>query len=148
MFAPHEATYPSACLRTYLSTSSRQNSSERLAHYIVQMKPAKILPPDPRPSKAHPQHREARKQIEKKYSDGFEWIPWLALALTGAAVAFDIEKDVRKCEEKKERKEREREREKERERRGSSAYDRHDRHDWRDSRDPYREGRRGRSTDR
>lgn len=64
--------------------------------------------PDPRPSKANPEHRSLRKEWEEQHSDAFEWMPWVALALTGVAVAFDVERDLRKCEEKRERMERER----------------------------------------
>jgi len=67
-------------------------------------KPLKTIKsvPDPRSSKAHPEHRSQRKQWEKQHSYAFEWMSWVALALTGVAVAFDIEKDVRRCEERKE----------------------------------------------
>ncbi|KAK4450647.1 hypothetical protein QBC34DRAFT_459722 [Podospora aff. communis PSN243] len=63
--------------------------------------------PDPRPSKANPEHRNLRKEWEKQHSNAFEWIELVGLALTGLAVAFDVERDLRKCEEKRERKERE-----------------------------------------
>jgi hypothetical protein len=68
--------------------------------------PLKLIP-DPRPSKANPQQRSQRKAWEKQHSDAFEWMPWVALALTGVAVAIDIEKDVRRCEERKETKQQE-----------------------------------------
>lgn len=65
-------------------------------------------PPDPRPSKAHPVHRARRKELEKKHG-GYEWVPYLGLALTGLVLAFNVEKDVEKCEKRKEGGERERE---------------------------------------
>ncbi|KAJ9162163.1 hypothetical protein NKR19_g1479, partial [Coniochaeta hoffmannii] len=66
-------------------------------------------PPDPRPSKAHPEHRARRKELEKKHG-GYEWVPYLGLALTGLVLAFNVEKDVEKCERRKgERREGERE---------------------------------------
>lgn len=58
-------------------------------------------PPDPRPSKAHPVQRARRKELEKKHG-GYEWVPYLGLALTGLVLAFNVEKDVEKCEKRKE----------------------------------------------
>ncbi|KAK0619822.1 hypothetical protein B0T14DRAFT_566633 [Immersiella caudata] len=74
----------------------------KLAH----LKTVKQIP-DPRPSKANPEHRSLRKEWEKQHSDAFEWAGLVGLALTGLAVAFDVEKDLRRCEGKGERKERE-----------------------------------------
>jgi len=61
-------------------------------------------PPDPRPSKAHPEHRAVRKELEKKHG-GYEWVPVAGLALTGLILAINVEKDVDKCEKKKEKQE-------------------------------------------
>lgn len=63
-------------------------------------------PPDPRPSKAHPEHRKRRKELEEKHG-GYEWVPYLGLALTGLVLAFNVEKDVAKCEKRKEKQEKE-----------------------------------------
>ncbi|OIW32186.1 hypothetical protein CONLIGDRAFT_259749 [Coniochaeta ligniaria NRRL 30616] len=63
-------------------------------------------PPDPRPSKAHPEHRAKRKELEKKHG-GYEWVPYLGLALTGLVLAFDVEKDVEKREKRKDRQDQE-----------------------------------------
>lgn len=73
--------------------------------------------PDPRPSRAHPEHRKLRKELEKEH--GYGWVPPMLLALLGVTLAFDITKDVEKHEqrhkqeeeEEKERKRRRRERE-------------------------------------
>jgi hypothetical protein len=68
------------------------------------MKAPKILPVDPRPSKAHPEHRHERKQLEKGHP-AYTWMPGVILALTGLVVAFNVERDVKKCEERREREE-------------------------------------------
>ncbi len=60
------------------------------------------LPYDPRPSKAHPEHREFRKGIEKE-SPHFSWLPIGLLALMGVTLAMNIENDVKKCEERKDK---------------------------------------------
>ncbi|ROW05258.1 hypothetical protein VSDG_00179 [Cytospora chrysosperma] len=58
----------------------------------------KLLPPDPRPSRAHPEHRATRKQLEKEH--GYGWVPPVILGLVGLTLAFDVAKDVEKAEEK------------------------------------------------
>ncbi|KAK3391067.1 hypothetical protein B0H63DRAFT_447140 [Podospora didyma] len=74
------------------------------------MKPSKLIPPDPRPSKAHPEHRSQRKAVEKEHGAGaFEWVSAVALLLAGMTILIDVEKDVKKCEERREREQRERE---------------------------------------
>ncbi|KAK2067729.1 hypothetical protein P8C59_001442 [Phyllachora maydis] len=55
-----------------------------------------------RPSKAHPEHRQQRKQIEKA-NLGFGWGPVLALSLVGTIMALDVEQGVRKYEARKDR---------------------------------------------
>ncbi|KAK0637253.1 hypothetical protein B0T17DRAFT_104794 [Bombardia bombarda] len=67
----------------------------------------KILSPDPRPSKAHPEHRATRKKVEKEHSSGFEWASAAVLALAGITMLVNVEKDVEKCESRHEREERE-----------------------------------------
>ncbi|KAI5866938.1 hypothetical protein GGS23DRAFT_593670 [Durotheca rogersii] len=79
----------------------------------------KLAPADPRtylPSRAHPQHRSARKELERR-QPGFDWTPPLVLGLIGVGLAWDIEKQVRRAEERHAREE-EQERERERERDG------------------------------
>lgn len=63
------------------------------------MRGKRFLPPDPRPSKAHPEHRKLRKELEKEH--GYEWLPPIILGLLGITLAFDVTKDVAKAEEKK-----------------------------------------------
>lgn len=58
----------------------------------------KLLPPDPRPSRAHPEHRATRKQLEKEH--GYGWVPPVILGLVGLTLAFDVTKDVEKAEER------------------------------------------------
>ncbi|ROW15229.1 hypothetical protein VPNG_02908 [Cytospora leucostoma] len=61
----------------------------------------KYLPPDPRPSRAHPEHRAHRKQLEKEH--GYGWVPPVVLGLLGITLAFDVTKDVEKTEERHKR---------------------------------------------
>ncbi|KAI0512489.1 hypothetical protein F5B22DRAFT_304853 [Xylaria bambusicola] len=59
-------------------------------------------PPDPRnllPSRAHPEQRKHRKQLEKQHPFGFTEIA--TLGLIGLTLAWDIDKQVQKCAEKK-----------------------------------------------
>ncbi|KAI1394109.1 uncharacterized protein F4822DRAFT_37019 [Hypoxylon trugodes] len=61
-------------------------------------------PADPRtylPSRAHPEHRSHRKQLEKEHP--FSWTEPLVLGMLGVGLAWNIEKQVRKHEERKER---------------------------------------------
>lgn len=86
----------------------------------------RLTPPDPRkylPSKAHPEHRQQRKQLEKEAAVGLTEVA--ALGLIGLTLAWDIEKQVQKHEEKKDKEEAERKRREEREARrgrGKSAH--------------------------
>ncbi|KAF3767845.1 hypothetical protein M406DRAFT_321745, partial [Cryphonectria parasitica EP155] len=61
----------------------------------------KFLPPDPRPSKAHPEHRRIRKELEKEH--GYGWVPPVILGLIGIGLAYDVTKDVEKAEERKQK---------------------------------------------
>lgn len=113
------------------------------------MKGRKILPIDPRPSRADPEHRRLRKELEKEHN--YEWVPPIVLGLLGITLAWDVAKDVSKCEERKEKEEKER---KERdERRRSSRrgryndYDDEEDDEDEDGGDRRRRRRRGRSTD-
>lgn len=63
--------------------------------------------PDPRPSKAHPEHRKLRKELEKEH--GYGWIPPVILALLGVTLAYDVTKDVEKHEQKHKQEEEEEE---------------------------------------
>ncbi|KAK2613492.1 hypothetical protein N8I77_000404 [Diaporthe amygdali] len=58
-----------------------------------------LLPPDPRPSKAHPEMRARRKQLEKEH--GYGWVPPVVLGLLGLTLAYDVTKDVEKYENMK-----------------------------------------------
>ncbi|KAK0718296.1 hypothetical protein B0T26DRAFT_752233 [Lasiosphaeria miniovina] len=58
--------------------------------------PQKLIPQDPRPSKAHPQHHAQRKAVEKREGGGaFEWVTAAGLLLTGLLLAVDVERDRR-----------------------------------------------------
>ncbi|KAH8681482.1 hypothetical protein BX600DRAFT_446666 [Xylariales sp. PMI_506] len=64
----------------------------------------KILPPDPRkmlPSRADPEHRGRRKELEKKH--GYGYVEPLVLGMIGITLAWNIENQVRKAEERKEK---------------------------------------------
>ncbi|KAI0817824.1 hypothetical protein GGR55DRAFT_41225 [Xylaria sp. FL0064] len=66
-------------------------------------------PPDPRnllPSRAHPEHRQYRKQLEKEHP--FSFAPVVTLGLIGLTLAWDMEKQVKKHEERKDKEEAER----------------------------------------
>ncbi|KAI1446819.1 hypothetical protein F5Y02DRAFT_381586 [Annulohypoxylon stygium] len=68
------------------------------------------------PSRAHPEQRAARKELEKEHP--FDWTGPLVLGMLGIGLAWDIEKQVKKREERKDREEQEaREREDRRRRR-------------------------------
>lgn len=58
-----------------------------------------LLPPDPRPSKAHPEERARRKQLEKEH--GYGWVPPVVLGLLGLTLAYDVTQDVQKYEKMK-----------------------------------------------
>ncbi|KAI1144928.1 hypothetical protein F4825DRAFT_286136 [Nemania diffusa] len=73
---------------------------------------------DPRkylPSRAHPEHRQARKELEKEHSVGLKEVA--LLGLLGVKLAWNIEKEVQKHEEKREKEEAEQRRREEREHR-------------------------------
>ncbi|KAI0466487.1 hypothetical protein F4859DRAFT_303132 [Xylaria cf. heliscus] len=75
-------------------------------------------PIDPRrflPSRAEPDERQKRKQLEKEHAIGFKEVT--VLSLIGIGLAWDIDKQVRKKEEKREKEEAERKRREEREER-------------------------------
>lgn len=67
------------------------------------MRGKSILPVDLRPSRADPEARRLRKELEKEH--GYEWIPPIVLGLIGITLAWDVAKDVSKCEERKEQEE-------------------------------------------
>lgn len=71
------------------------------------MKGKRLLPIDPRPSRADPEARRIRKEMEKEHS--YEWVPPIVLGLIGITLAWDVSQDVSKCEERKEKEEKERE---------------------------------------
>ncbi|KAI0904011.1 hypothetical protein F4823DRAFT_616524 [Ustulina deusta] len=82
-------------------------------------------PANPRnllPSRAHPEHRQARKELEKEHPFSFAQVA--TLGLIGLTLAWDMEKQVRKHEERKEKEEAEQKRrgEQERRRREKSSY--------------------------
>ncbi|KAI1143006.1 hypothetical protein F5Y05DRAFT_139072 [Hypoxylon sp. FL0543] len=68
----------------------------------------KLSPVDPReylPSRAHPEHRSRRKELEKEHP--FGWKEPLVLGLLGLTLAWNIEKQVQKHEERKDKEEQE-----------------------------------------
>ncbi|KAI1461958.1 hypothetical protein F4805DRAFT_189315 [Annulohypoxylon moriforme] len=67
------------------------------------------------PSRAHPEHRSARKELEKEHP--FDWTGPLVLGMLGIGLAWDIEKQVKKREERKDREEQENKEREERRRR-------------------------------
>lgn len=75
----------------------------------------KILPFDPRPSRADAEHRRLRKEMEKEHQ--YEWVPPIVLGLLGITLAWDVTKDVAKCEERKKKEEEEKEKEEDERRR-------------------------------
>jgi hypothetical protein len=72
----------------------------------------RFIPPDPRtvlPSRANPEHRSLRKELEKKH--GYGYTEPLVLTMLGIGLMWNIEHQVRKHEERKdEEEERERDR--------------------------------------
>ncbi|KAI1779770.1 hypothetical protein F4818DRAFT_437074 [Hypoxylon cercidicola] len=78
----------------------------------------KLSPVNPKgymPSNAHPEHRSARKELEKQHP--FGWTEPLVLGMLGIGLAWNIEKQVQKHEERKGREEQEQEEREERRRR-------------------------------
>lgn len=78
----------------------------------------KLSPPNPRnylPSRAHPEHRSRRKELEKEHP--FGWTEPLVLGMLGIGLAWNIEKQVQKHEERKDREEQEAKEKEERRRR-------------------------------
>ncbi|KAI2618864.1 hypothetical protein GGR54DRAFT_640404 [Hypoxylon sp. NC1633] len=66
----------------------------------------RLAPVDPRgylPSRAHPEHRSARKELEKEHP--FGWTEPLLLGMLGVGLVWNIEKQVQKHEERKDREE-------------------------------------------
>lgn len=87
----------------------------------------KLSPPDPRdylPSRAHPEHRKQRKQLEKEHPFGVK--EFAVLGLIGLTLAWDIEKQVQEREARKDKEEAERNQPQRRRRRGDGD-DRKDR---------------------
>ncbi|KAI0457669.1 hypothetical protein F5B21DRAFT_501059 [Xylaria acuta] len=84
------------------------------------------LPIDPRrllPSRAEPEQRQKRKQLEKEHAVGLAEVA--VLGLIGLTLAWDIDKQVHKKEEQKEKEEAEQKKreERERRRRGEAIHD-------------------------
>ncbi|KAI6093574.1 hypothetical protein F4821DRAFT_252579 [Hypoxylon rubiginosum] len=78
----------------------------------------KLSPVNPRgylPSNAHPEHRSARKELEKQHP--FGWTEPLILGMLGVGLAWNIEKQVQKHEERKDKEEQEQKEREERRRR-------------------------------
>lgn len=67
------------------------------------------------PSKAHPEHRSYRKELEKQHP--FGWTEPLVLGMLGIGLAWNIEKQVHKHEERKDKEEQEQKEREERRRR-------------------------------
>ncbi|OTB06385.1 hypothetical protein M426DRAFT_21167 [Hypoxylon sp. CI-4A] len=68
----------------------------------------RLSPPDPRsilPSRAHPEHRSRRKELEKEHP--FSWTGPLVLGMIGVGLAWNIENQVQKHEERKDKEQRE-----------------------------------------
>ncbi|GAW19943.1 hypothetical protein ANO14919_094360 [Xylariales sp. No.14919] len=83
-------------------------------------------PTDPRnllPSRAHPEQRHNRKQLEKQYQIGLTEVG--VLGLIGLTLAWNIEHQVQKCEQRKDKEEAEQKKREGRERhqRGNAYYD-------------------------
>lgn len=76
-----------------------------------------LLPTNLRPSRADPEARRVRKELEKQHN--YEWVPPILLGLLGITLAFDVAKDVEKHEER--HKKREEEGEQRRKRRDGSG---------------------------
>ncbi|KAI0154963.1 hypothetical protein GGR57DRAFT_502148 [Xylariaceae sp. FL1272] len=97
-------------------------------------------PPDPRnllPSRADPEHRQRRKQLEKEHPFGFTEVA--VLSMIGVGLLWDMEKQVQKHEEKHHKEEAEKRKREEREqrRRAKSQSSRNE------SRNPRSDGGRG-----
>ncbi|KAI1766197.1 hypothetical protein GGR53DRAFT_464599 [Hypoxylon sp. FL1150] len=78
-------------------------------------KPSPVNPRGYLPSHAHPEHRSARKELEKEHP--FGWTEPLILGMIGVGLAWNIEKQVQKHEERKDREEKEQKEREERRRR-------------------------------
>ncbi|KAI6351379.1 hypothetical protein MCOR25_009967 [Pyricularia grisea] len=63
----------------------------------------RLLPLDPRPSRADPEARSARKEIEKS-STGFSWTTAAILGVLGVTMLINVEKGVERCEKRHQRK--------------------------------------------
>ncbi|KAI1852437.1 hypothetical protein JX266_002615 [Neoarthrinium moseri] len=106
----------------------------------------KFTPPDPRkvlPSRADPEHRSKRKELEKKH--GYGYTEPLVLAMLGVGLVWNIENQVSKHEKRKEEEE---EREKQREERRRRRRDDHGRSSTWDVRDGDRSDRSDRGSSR
>ncbi|TLS31147.1 hypothetical protein PpBr36_02975 [Pyricularia pennisetigena] len=62
----------------------------------------RLLPLDPWPSRADPEARSTRKEIEKS-STGFSWTTAAVLGLIGVTMLINVEKSVEKCEQRHQR---------------------------------------------
>lgn len=89
--------------RHHLSPINHKKKKEKTHKDYNKMRGKSILPVDPRPSRADPEARRLRKELEKEH--GYEWIPPIVLGLIGITLAWDVAKDVSKCEERKEQEE-------------------------------------------
>ncbi|KAI1130716.1 hypothetical protein F5Y10DRAFT_107184 [Nemania abortiva] len=76
------------------------------------------------PSRADPDHRQMRKELEKKHSIGYKQV--VVLGLLGVKLAWNIEQQVKKHEEKRDREEAEQRRrhDQERQRRERAFHER------------------------
>ncbi|TLD31322.1 hypothetical protein PspLS_02759 [Pyricularia sp. CBS 133598] len=63
---------------------------------------ARLLPLDPRPSRADPEARTTRKEIEKT-STGFGWTTAAILGVIGVTMLINVENGVEKCEQRHQR---------------------------------------------
>lgn len=63
----------------------------------------RLLPLDPRPSRANPEARSTRKEIEKS-STGFSWATAATLGVIAVTMLINVEKGVEKCEQRHQRK--------------------------------------------
>ncbi|KAI8635308.1 hypothetical protein F5Y19DRAFT_469176 [Xylariaceae sp. FL1651] len=91
-------------------TLSRSPVSVASGQWSVAHDPRKFLP-----SRAHPEHRAYRKQLEKEHPFGFTQMA--VLGMLGLTLAWDIEKQVQKHEERKDKEEAEQKKREDRERR-------------------------------
>ncbi|KAI1638512.1 hypothetical protein F4809DRAFT_244534 [Biscogniauxia mediterranea] len=77
-----------------------------------------LSPADPRkymPSRADPEHRSRRKQLEKEHP--FGWQTPVILGMLGVGLAWNIEKEVQKHEERKDKEKQDQRKREDRERR-------------------------------